>query len=70
MAEWQSIDTAPKDGSMIWAFQPNCCPGQSIMFWILGGRKGLWVYADELLSDADPAPAQPTHWMPLPEPPE
>ncbi|HEX7324286.1 MAG TPA: hypothetical protein VF292_02890 [Rhodanobacteraceae bacterium] len=59
---WRDIATAPKDGTVIWAFNGE----QGRMRWIEGAEYALWIYDDELLSDACPEPDQPTHWMPLP----
>lgn len=58
---WRPIETAPKDGTEIILyedFEPIICKG----FWSTDGdewrhnRGGLWK--------------MPTHWMPLPEPPQ
>lgn len=68
MAEWQPIETAPKDG-------------RDVLLWIPADeespRKGRW----EKLLDDPSRPHRwcvaygwcedtPTHWMPLPSPPE
>ena len=63
---WQPIETAPKNETEIWAFNGE----QARMLWIEGDGYGLWCWADECLCDIDPEPEQPTHWMPLPEPPK
>jgi Lar family restriction alleviation protein len=63
--EWQPIETAPKDGTEVWAFNGE----QARMLWSEGQEWALWVWADQLLADADPEPEQPTHWMPLPAAP-
>lgn len=62
---WRPIETAPKDGTEIWAFNRE----QGRMKWISGRGFALWVWVDDLLSDVDPSPDSPTHWMPLPGPP-
>lgn len=62
---WQPIETAPKDGDEIWAFNGE----QARMKWTEGDEWALWVWADELLSEVDPSPTQPSYWMPLPPPP-
>lgn len=66
MSKWQSIETAPKDGTVIWAFNGE----QGRMKWISGDGYALWSWDDETLADIDASPDQPTNWMPLPEPPE
>lgn len=63
--QWLPIDSAPRDGC-VWAFNGE----QGAMAWSEGDGWALWVWADELLSDVDPSPQQPTHWQPLPAPPE
>lgn len=63
---FQPIQSAPKDGTEIWAFNGE----QGRMHWtegeVAGGKWALWVWADQVLADVDPEPHQPTHWMPLP----
>jgi hypothetical protein len=62
---WRPIETAPKDGTEVWAFNGE----QARMHWtegeISGVKWALWIWTDQLLA----APDQPTHWMPLPPPP-
>lgn len=68
---WQPISTAPKDGSEIivgsveggvfagfWSDVPN--------YW---GHFGWFAESDRAACDATRKPFQPTHWMPLPDPP-
>lgn len=65
MSEWQSIDTAPKDGTVILAYDPKWNPPLPALFykdeneWRIFGtnRRQYGEYA-------------PTHRMPLPEPPK
>lgn len=64
--KWQPIETAPRDGTEIWAFNGE----QARMHWVEGDGFALWIWSDELLSDIDPCAEQPTHWMPLPAPPK
>lgn len=62
---WQPIETAPKDGTDILVNAPQVDSGVTIAFfkdgyWRLtydGARFGVHV-------------SDPTHWMPLPEPPK
>ncbi|MGZ9893067.1 hypothetical protein ACXXNA_05865 [Bordetella bronchiseptica] len=62
---WMPIESAPKDGTEIWAYNGE----QARMHWIEGEGYALWAWADELLSNEDPNPGQPTHWQPLPAAP-
>lgn len=67
--EWQPIETAPKEqGAEIWAYNGEQARMRWFA-WVDDGGGALWIYADGLLSDVDPDPIQPTHWMPLPEAP-
>lgn len=62
MSEWRCIDTAPKDGRGVMAYIRSG--------WIEGV---YWVYDRwHFLSDGSPTEShqQPTHWMPLPSPPD
>jgi hypothetical protein len=76
MSEWQPIRTAPKEGPPVLGFVPNLYvkgaspfggeKGFAIIEWYdLGDRKGgEWV-----THDSDTC-GEPTHWQPLPEPPD
>jgi hypothetical protein len=63
MTEWQPIETAPKDGTKIIVYRPNAeyQPIVGVDYWSkeLGN---VWANSNEH--------RQPTHWMPLPEPPK
>ena len=63
--EWQPIETAPKD-KPIWCYNG----GQGMMIFLDIEDFQGFVWNDDLLSDVDPNPEQPTHWMPLPDPPK
>jgi len=57
MMEWQPIETAPKDGTVIIVYAPD-------FFQTAAWTDGIWTNASESwLGDV-------THWMPLPEPPK
>ena len=63
---WQPIKTAPKDGTLIWAFARGG-KMQGIVCWVddpYGGsiHRGYW-------RGVAMATSTPTHWRPLPEPP-
>lgn len=62
MTKWHPIETAPKDGRDVLLFTPSPFNGITIGSW------GKWIggWGDQ---DGDMYP-DPTHWMPLPEPPE
>lgn len=80
MKNWQAIETAPLDGQAILAMRndwPGCpggvaseCNGHNtyVVEWWGEEGEGEWVcYMDMVL---DPrCPVEPTHWMPLPNPP-
>lgn len=60
---WQPIETAPKDGSLIWCYEPDIYAkaSQYVAFFCNGG----WVTDDGDQSFW----MNPTHWQRLPEPP-
>ncbi len=55
---WQPIETAPKDGTEILG-----CWLPSLVCGVVSWGFGEWAEADERVR-------APTHWMPLPEPPD
>ena len=60
MSEWQPIETAPRDGT-------------EILLWEDGYILGSWVEEYGYFADPDGhlwKNRQPTHWMPLPAPPQ
>ena len=65
-SKWQPIETAPRDGTVILAT------------WIVNKRRGKWTIQPVIFScgvwlhawdEDEDLPLEPTHWMPLPEPP-
>ena len=80
MSEWRPIATAPKDGTAILGYgvhdhspadaQRGVKPGDhwwSIMVWDIWRTPcASWVFA----KDGHTVWSTPTHWMPLPTPPE
>lgn len=60
--EWQSIETAPKDGTYLLAVWNNTrSPVYGVVWW----ENGDWHEYEQ-----DVVVANFTHWMPLPSPPE
>lgn len=81
MGEWQPIETAPKNGTEVFVY----VPGESLYPTVASYKSGeYWKaeYGDEAYmeagwywsfgypSDFHEEPVEPTHWMPLPEPPK
>lgn len=68
---WQTLESAPKDGSRIlvcWA-RPGEETHYELVFW--NEYRDAWSASDGGWgSDRWRADDAPTHWMPLPEPPE
>lgn len=72
--EWQPIETAPKDGTVVLLWGPYCINVTAAAY-----SRGQWVcsadgaQAIESQSDFGTELATfevPTHWMPLPAPPQ
>ena len=67
--EWQPIETAPKDGTTILLYVGKFCDDYAVAFWYGDywhvGLKEYARYTDRY----DFEFGNPTHWMPLPEPP-
>jgi hypothetical protein len=71
MVDWQPIETAPKDGTRILLWDTD---EAVIAKWddiSMGGAKGWQVAVVNMIGDVNyyDAAFNPTHWMPLPEPP-
>lgn len=62
--KWQPIETAPKDGTeiLLWV------PGGFVWHAVMAFSNGMW--ADRYTGRPLPFLKVPTHWMPLPKPPE
>ena len=71
---WQPIETAPKDGTRIIIFEDGCV---RISRWYVHYMNGApnphrapeWKQ-DVMYGHDYYGPIKPTHWMPLPKPPE
>lgn len=67
MSEWESIKTAPRDGTMVLGTN-----GRSVvsMWWDDRDSAFPWAIVDGAGQINAWMEAAPTHWMPLPEPPK
>jgi len=70
---WEPIETAPKDGSRIMVWIPdtlsqygNVVTAAHAAFACWYPKESFWVAEDPLIASVQ----TPTHWMPLPPPPE
>ena len=73
--KWQPIETAPKDGTSILVYPPTWKTKRAaIAKWnpnrYAKNPKGYWERDDDMQRVTISRGATPTHWMPLPEPPE
>ena len=66
MIEWQPIDTAPKDGTVVLALTVEAQNPSARVSWFEGGE-WLRVWKPEKFVVAGPTGWWPTHWMPLPD---
>ena len=66
MTGWQPIESAPKDGTRVLAFANDFIETMfwTVSVWVSSG--GAWVND---VNRSDTYEFNPTHWMPLPEPP-
>jgi hypothetical protein len=71
---WRPIETAPKDETEVLLYFPNgyWATGENMVTGFWGGEpeEPAWYFSE---SDSKPMTAFgscPTHWMPLPRPPE
>lgn len=79
MAEWRPIESAPKDGTEVLLFIPGrraelgwWYESQEYAYGKLKRKTEKWMWGSGMqgiLSMTGDAPPEPTHWMPLPEPP-
>lgn len=66
MAEWMPIETAPRDGTDVLCWVGfTYTPEQHV---ILHWSEGDWI--TDYMVDYWAASYEPTHWQPLPDPPE
>ena len=69
--QWQPIETAPRDGTEVLIVVPHNGKGPvaGVMLGYVCEDDGDWYDSSENARWAGPVYA-PTHWMPLPEPPQ
>lgn len=75
MAQWQKIDSAPKDGSVILVDDSNALQGSTAPWvaakWFANEVWSGWIYDDDLLNDSCPLGPEPKYWLanmpPLPK---
>ena len=65
MTEWQPIETAPKDGTMVLSYEPRATK-HKYKFMEFHRTKDGGSWKNVAASGA----VIPSHWMPLPEPPK
>ncbi len=66
---WQPIETAPKDSEEILAIELFDAPETGGVYCVVSWVNGAWRdHSDMGAAGLDPF--EPTHWMPLPEPPK
>lgn len=76
MSEWQPIETAPKDGTIIDVWLGDADESDQAFYCSEGSRRSPnWTWRHGKfrplggLNVTMPVFVRPTHWMPLPEPP-
>lgn len=58
---WHPIDTAPKDETLVFGWQPGRFPVAMGYAKYEEGAEG-WIYADPDMWKVFPLPPKPTHW--------
>lgn len=65
MTDWQDISTAPKDGTLVLLAYST---GPDPFNWGMATARYRWSGWHTV--NGNPRSFEPTHWQPLPEPPE
>lgn len=70
MGDWLPIETAPQDGTAILVWDPGV-ETMLIASWGKHNHVPLygWVYGADVIGGEEVDGCEPSHWMPLPEPP-
>lgn len=63
--EWRNIDTAPRDGTQVWLWSERQY-SRPVWGWYSGALNSWMAH----VGDRTDIIKNPTHWMPLPEPPK
>lgn len=61
LMDWHLIKTAPKDGTPILSFAPKALDEIGIAKWVQHAPENIGTWRND--------GHEPTHWQPLPEPP-
>ena len=71
-AQWQPIDTAPKDGTDVLLYLPKADPPVRVGRYVAKGviRSDYWFFYTGAIRSSREWEIVPSHWMPLPEAPE
>jgi Protein of unknown function (DUF551) len=72
---WQPIETAPKDGTQVLGWLPESEEHSATMEIVFYGKHNHvplygWLYRGDRIGREEVEGCQPTHWMPLPSPPD
>lgn len=74
LGAWLPIETAPKDGTRIMVFCPwvgVCGPANWDVCWFAKKPRPFWTHwGERIWGTSRVREDQPTHWMPLPDPPQ
>ena len=78
MSEWRSIESAPKNGTLVLVCDPHLDYPVTVGAYFKGDRddatgrfqRGDWAGWLSMDGDHLASISNPTHWMPLPEPPK
>ena len=68
MNEWQPIETAPKDGTPILAYVEDVAIQMEYSYFLKEWGP-VWLAAHGCGCCGEYSVPEPTHWMPLPDPP-
>lgn len=68
--QWQPIEAAPKDGSVILVNDTNGGTPWAAAKWLAGEEWSGWIYEDELLQENFPLGPAPTVWLDIPPTPQ